>query len=324
MRLRVPVIVALLLAIVGSASLVATAEAKKPRCNGLRSLCDRPFNEVVLPGTHNAMSSESLGWRLPNQSVAIPEQLEGGIRALLIDTHYGEPRDDGVVETRDDATSAEGDIGMYLCHVFCELGATKLSPVLRQIRKWVRKHPRNVLLIENEDYIRSGDFERAMRRSGLLDHVYRSKAGPALAAASPNDPQARAGRDARRPRGHRRPRLVPADLRGDPPGDALHVPRAGGAHRPRQLGRELRAEPRRQAGVAVPDEPLVAADGAARSPISRPRRRSTRATCWSAERCECADIRGRLPSIIAVDQFTAGGLLGAVRELNRLARLIAA
>ena len=34
---------------------------------------------------------------------------------------------------------------------------------------------------------------------------------------------------------------------------------------------------------------------------------------------ECAEIRGRLPSVIAVDQFTAGGLLGAVRELNRLA-----
>ena len=184
MRLRVPVIVAALLAIVGSASLVATAEAKKPRCNGLRSLCDQPFDEVVLPGTHNAMSSESLGWRLPNQSVAIPEQLEGGIRALLIDTHYGEPRDDGVVETRDNATSAEGDIGMYLCHVLCELGATKLSPVLRQIRKWVRKPPPQRAADRERGLhplrrLRAGDAPQRPARPRLP-----KQGGPALAAAS--------------------------------------------------------------------------------------------------------------------------------------------
>jgi hypothetical protein len=30
----------------------------------------------------------------------------------------------------------------------------------------------------------------------------------------------------------------------------------------------------------------------------------------------CKRVRGRLPSIVAVDQVTAGGLLEAVRELN--------
>jgi hypothetical protein len=32
----------------------------------------------------------------------------------------------------------------------------------------------------------------------------------------------------------------------------------------------------------------------------------------------CKRVRGRLPSIVAVDQVTAGGLLKAVRELNGL------
>ena len=34
---------------------------------------------------------------------------------------------------------------------------------------------------------------------------------------------------------------------------------------------------------------------------------------------KCAEVRGRLPSIIAADQITAGGLVDAVRDLNGLA-----
>ena len=34
---------------------------------------------------------------------------------------------------------------------------------------------------------------------------------------------------------------------------------------------------------------------------------------------ECDAVRGRLPSIIAADQVTAGDLLGAVRDLNGIA-----
>jgi hypothetical protein len=33
---------------------------------------------------------------------------------------------------------------------------------------------------------------------------------------------------------------------------------------------------------------------------------------------ECRRVRGRLPTIVAVDQVKAGGLLAAVRELNGL------
>jgi hypothetical protein len=33
---------------------------------------------------------------------------------------------------------------------------------------------------------------------------------------------------------------------------------------------------------------------------------------------KCAEVRGRYPNIIAVDQFTAGGLLAAVKAINKL------
>ena len=66
------------------------------------------------------------------------------------------------MRTDDDGDVTEGVRGTYLCHVLCELGATKLAPALRQIRKWLRANPDNVLLIENEDYITSADFVSAM------------------------------------------------------------------------------------------------------------------------------------------------------------------
>jgi hypothetical protein len=31
----------------------------------------------------------------------------------------------------------------------------------------------------------------------------------------------------------------------------------------------------------------------------------------------CAEIRGRIPTLIAVDQFQVGGLMQAVKQLNR-------
>jgi hypothetical protein len=34
----------------------------------------------------------------------------------------------------------------------------------------------------------------------------------------------------------------------------------------------------------------------------------------------CAELRGRMPTIIAVDQFAIGGLFAAVRELNGVRR----
>ena len=67
-------VLAVVVAVFAGAAFASTAEAKIKRCNGQKVLCDQPFNEVVLAGAHNAMSTASLGWVLPNQSIAIPDQ----------------------------------------------------------------------------------------------------------------------------------------------------------------------------------------------------------------------------------------------------------
>ncbi|MEA2479112.1 MAG: hypothetical protein QOJ07_1034 [Thermoleophilaceae bacterium] len=157
------------LALAGPA-VAATAKS----CNGSRTLCDRPFNRVVLPATHNSMSAASLGWSIPNQSVDIPTQLRYGIRGLLIDTHYGHPDSSGKIVTDKEKTA---ESGLYLCHELCEIGATPLVDVLGQISAFLDAHPDNVLLIDQEDYISPADFAEAVSQSGLLRHVYKGATG---------------------------------------------------------------------------------------------------------------------------------------------------
>ena len=61
------------------------------RCNGEVDICNVPLDHVVFPATHNSMSSSLYpGWLFAEQISTIKGQLDAGVRAFLIDTHYGE------------------------------------------------------------------------------------------------------------------------------------------------------------------------------------------------------------------------------------------
>ena len=78
-------------------------------CNGHVELCDRRLDEVVLAATHNSMSaSAEKDWYFPRQTGGIGAQLAKGVRAFLVDAHYG-TRIDGFVRT--DFGSAADDGG---------------------------------------------------------------------------------------------------------------------------------------------------------------------------------------------------------------------
>jgi hypothetical protein len=178
-----------------------TAAPAKGSCDGHAALCDRPLDKVVLPATHNAMSVPLPGWYSSEQERPIADQLADGIRGLLIDTHYAdrlgngrfrtdfESREDlrravnqdGVAPDAFDAAtrirdrlgfSGKGERGMYLCHTFCELGATPLAPVLDDIRDFLVSHPDDVLVVINQDYLTPEDFVGAVNDAKLGDLVY--------------------------------------------------------------------------------------------------------------------------------------------------------
>ena len=301
-----------------------TAHAKphgvEPKvCNGLKSLCKRTLDQVVLPGSHNAMSSADLGWALPNQTPAIPGQLDAGVRALLLDTHYGRLQPDGTVRTDDNGSVTEGVRGTYLCHVLCEIGATPLSPALRQIRKWLRANPQEVLVIENEDYISNDDFVGAMTKSGLLDYVYRG----------PDAPWKTLGKMIKK--GHRVVMLADNDKAVDP---LWYRPSYEGVlqetpytfNPPSKLTDPANwpdtCRPNRGLNGGTtgslflmnhwsPSTALPTPDPAQSAAVNATDVIVGRAT-------KCAELRGRYPNLIAADQITYGGLFDAVRQLNRL------
>lgn len=122
-------------------------------CNGHEELCDKRFNEVVFPATHNSMSSADEGWAVPNQNHDMKRQLEDGIRAMLIDTHYW-----------------QGDT--YLCHSICELGDTPLVDGLRTIRVFLDENPGEVISLLIQDAISPEDTEKVFQESGLMKYVY--------------------------------------------------------------------------------------------------------------------------------------------------------
>jgi hypothetical protein len=175
----VKTVAAIAAAVVALLFLPSVSDAAALKCNGAASLCDRPFDHVVLPATHNSMSAESLGWAIPNQPTDIATQLRDGVRGLLIDTHYGHDDGTGKIITDKKKTSRSST---YLCHEACEIGATPLVDVLRDIRNFLKGSPNNVLLIDQEDYITPRDFASAVKKAGLLKYVYR---GPTAARKWP-------------------------------------------------------------------------------------------------------------------------------------------
>jgi hypothetical protein len=175
-------------------------------CNGAPALCDRPLDQVVFPGTHNSMSSVDItDWMFPQQEKGLAGQLQDGIRAFMLDVHYGLPVEGRVKTDLDSedtsreklegavgvegyeaamrirdrlAGKVEGSRALYLCHGFCELGATPLVSALEHMHEFLVQNPREVLILIVEDYVSPSDLAAAFAESGLDGLVYRRAPGP--------------------------------------------------------------------------------------------------------------------------------------------------
>ncbi len=189
-------------------------------CNGYVELCGKTIEEVTIPATHNSMSAAAEpGWFAPNQRYGIERQLDDGIRGLLIDTHYGFPRDPGSREfgsvitdfKKENKTRAmvEEEIGpeawdqvqdlvgrlafgdkapsgqseAFLCHVLCELGGTRFDVALQNFYDWMEGHPDEFVVVFIEDVVSPEETAAAIEKSGLLRWAYTpdpAEAGPTL------------------------------------------------------------------------------------------------------------------------------------------------
>lgn len=177
-------------------------------CNGSEALCDRSYDEVAIPATHNSMSATTYpNYLFAQQERGIADQLRDGIRGLMIDAHYGVETQDGTIKTdlsdlsrgeratyeeelgsaaldaalriRDRIVNSPevGEPGVYLCHRFCELGAVPIDQAFGDIRDFMAANADEVVTIVIEDYVDPAEIEAAAERTGLIDHIYEGPVG---------------------------------------------------------------------------------------------------------------------------------------------------
>lgn len=290
----------------------AMASATGRPCNGSTELCDRTFDQVVLPGTHNSMSASESGWTLPNQTYSISNQLAMGVRALLFDTHYGAANPEGTIVRIPKSEGRVTHAQTFMCHELCQLGAVDLTAELGRIKDFLAANPREVLTFINQDAISPEDFATAVTNSGLLPYVYQGPVATFPTLGQMIDS------------GQRVVMLAEQESAGVPwyhnaydgtvmetPYDFLNDPAL--LTDPSKLNESCRPN-RGQEGSPLflmnhwittgvtPDINKMAIVNTRDALVARAR--------------ACEARRGKLPNILAVDFFGTGDLLGATRELN--------
>jgi hypothetical protein len=308
-------------------------------CNGYVELCSRHLNDVALAATHNSMASVTVPrWLFGQQDGTIADQLDEGIRGLLIDTYYGFPSRGGVQTDLESLPKREvaiqelgkpaveaalrirsrlgrqhtGPRGIYLCHGFCEIGSVSLDSALADLRAFLVSHPGEVVEVINQDEgVTPADIERAFSRAGLLDLVYRGPLGPFPTLRSMIDSNQRlvvmAENDAGSvPWYH----LAYASALQETP---FRFTTAAALIDPSRV--DVSCRPHRGPASAPlfllnhwvdttpAPRPSLAAEVNARA-----------ALLGRAQRCQ--SIRHRLPNLVAVDFYRRGDVLGVVNTLN--------
>jgi hypothetical protein len=301
-------------------------------CNGSPDLCDRRLDQVVFPATHNSYAAaDEPGWFFANQRFGIERQLEDGIRAFLIDVHFG-ARDQGNGRVRTDfqaegasrnkvaralgpqalrtADRLVGRAGVgrptgesrpYLCHTLCELGAEPIDEQLALYRAFLDSNPREVLILFVEPYVPPEEIERALERTGLLDEA---------AEIATDRPLPTLGELIRA-----RTRLVVlAEEDGGTrpwylPGFVLVQDTPLGATRPGEFGcRRFRGEP----GSPM----LLLNHWVDTFPPSVSRNDRIGGDFLGRRAQRCGDVRHRVPNLLAVDFHERSGVVDVARRLN--------
>ena len=306
-------------------------------CNGYVALCDRPYDDVAYPATHNSMSAASEpGWFFAEQPDGIVAQLDHGIRVLLVDSWYAQrtQRRGVVVNTVDQQAEAlaearesfgdaavdsalrlqhafrlvpRGPVEPYLCHALCALGSTPWLATMKQVRAWLVAHPREVVTVFVQDTVSPADTATVFRQAGLLPYVYTpaddDQPWPTLGQMIDSGQRLVVLME-----GHGGGSTYPWLLQGfDHVQDTPFLFR-----RPSQFS----CRPNRGSD----DAPLFLLNHW----ISAKHREVSNATRVNARDVllpraeECQEKRGLLPNFVAVDFYDRGDLFGVVRTLNGL------
>ena len=176
-------------------------------CNGSSALCDRRLDQVVFAGSHNSMASASdPGWFFAENLIGIPAQLESGVRALLVKTHYGIPT--GVAGRRPRARRHRQGVGdrerragggrravargggqgpgagghrppgqpagrrLPLPRLLLARCTSSSRTASTSIRHFLDRNPNEVVMLFIGDYVSPQDTQKVLEEAHLLDRVW--------------------------------------------------------------------------------------------------------------------------------------------------------
>jgi hypothetical protein len=126
-------------------------------CNGDPLLCNRRFDEVCYLTTHNAFNYQG-SFLFPNQTYDIANQMQNGVRALMLDVYWLSNRP-------------------VVYHGNSFLGNQPLSDLLADIKNFLDQNPNEVLSIIFECYITSAQMSDAFDQAGLLPYLHVQQVG---------------------------------------------------------------------------------------------------------------------------------------------------
>jgi hypothetical protein len=311
----------------------AHASMAETGCNGAVELCDRRVDEVTFAGTHNSMAaSRSHGWTLNRHVGGISAQLAAGVRALLVDLHYGQKvgelvrtdfrseseerlaksdvTPEGRIATENllglvGAAPPPGDRRVYLCHLYCELGATPAESAFRLIADFLRENPNEVVVLMLEDHVDAKDGIRALEHSGLAKRAL---------SWTPGEPLPTLGQMIR----ERRNLLVLVEYQGG--AAPWYIPTFTGAVQdtPYDFASEKDFSCAPNRGTA--DAPLLLVNHWLDTglPDVKATAAANAADVLGARARSCAIERHHQVNVLAVDFYSEGDLMEVVRELNGL------
>lgn len=144
--------------------------ARPLACNGAAALCDRTYDRVVVPMTHNAMSNRDDAWGIPNQTHGLARQLADGVRGMMLDLHYADPETHLNARERIPEWSTVDQV--HPCHGSCLLGRARLLDGLCTITRFLDDNPGEIVSIIFETNVKEADLDEVLRASGLAEYAF--------------------------------------------------------------------------------------------------------------------------------------------------------
>lgn len=132
--------------------LLASVYPAKAQSIDRATLCSRRFDQVAFLSTHNSYNVRKQH-RLPNQNLSISQQLEMGVRGLMLDVYW----------KRDHAV---------LYHGSPMLKKRPLQEDLVAIRDFLAAHPQEVLSIIFESYLTDNQLHDEIEQADLLPYLH--------------------------------------------------------------------------------------------------------------------------------------------------------